>query len=326
MRCIALAQAWTDNSGRAAFASANLAPSLLDRIRDEGFDCSAIAAEPGGLADAAATATTALQASARVVVIDGYHFGQDYRAPLHAAGLATAAIDDNGEAGPCGDNLILNQNIHAAPTLYAAGGCRAKLLLGTRYVLLRREFQQRIRRGASRDGPVRNVLVTLGAVDRDNVTERVMQAMQDVDLDGAAVRIIAGGANPHRTALGRAAGSLPGAQIISEPGAAMADLIAGADLAVTAGGTTMWELAALGVPFLPVVVAENQRLSAKAMAALGYPTVLAENIAGELPAKLQGLIRDAGLRRSLAAAGQRLVDGDGASRVCTEIAALIGAD
>jgi hypothetical protein len=62
------------------------------------------------------------------------------------------------------------------------------------------------------------------------------------------------------------------------------------------------------------------------MAALGYPTILAENIAEELPGKLQALIHDAALRRSLAAAGQRLVDGAGASRVCTEIEALIGAD
>lgn len=322
MRCLALAQAWQDAGGLAAFASAGLAPSLCERIRSEGFDCTAISAESGGAGDAASTAAIAREIRARTVVIDGYHFAPGFRAPLHADGLLTMAIDDNGEAGPCADHLILNQNIHAAPTLYPDAGSRTKLLLGTRYALLRREFRRSIRRNIRRDGAVRTILVTLGAVDRDNTTGSVIEALRSLDLAGATVDIVAGGANPHGAAISRACTAVPGARIVADPGAGMAELIAGADLAITAGGTTMWELSAMGVPFIAVVVAENQRLSTLAMTALGFPCVTAENVIGKLPEKLRMLIGDAARRQQLAAAGQRLVDGKGASRVCAEISKL----
>ncbi len=322
MRCLALAQAWHDAGGRAAFASAGLAPSLRERIAQEGFACMAISAESGGAEDAASTAAIAREISARTVVIDGYHFGPGFRAPLHGDGFVTMAIDDNGEAGPCADHLILNQNIHAAPALYPDAGRRTKLLLGTRYALLRREFRRSIRRNIRRDGAVRTILVTLGAVDRDNVTASVIEALRSLDLAGAAVEIVAGAANPHRPAIDEACFAVPGARIVADPGAGMAELLAGADLAITAGGTTMWELSALGVPFITVVVAENQRLSTLAMTALGYPCVMAKDVIGKLPEKLRTLIGDAAQRQSLAAAGQRLVDGEGAPRVCAEISKL----
>ena len=322
MRCLALAQAWQDAGGRAAFSSAGLAPSLHERIRGEGFDCKVISAESGGAEDATATAARAREVSARTVVIDGYHFGPGFRAPLHADGLLTMAIDDNGDANHCADHLILNQNIHAAPALYPDAGGRTKLLLGTRYALLRREFRRSIRRNVRRDGAVRTILVTLGAVDRDNVTVDVIEALRRLDLGGAAVKIIAGGANPHGTAISQACTKVPGARIVGDPGAGIAELIAGADLAITAGGTTMWELSAMGVPFIAVVVAENQRLSTLAMTALGFPCITAENVIDKLPEKLRTLIGDAARRQRLAAAGQRLVDGEGAPRVCAEISKL----
>lgn len=255
-------------------------------------------------------------------MIDGYHFGPGFRAPLHGEGLVTVAIDDNGEAGSCADHLILNQNIHAAPALYPNAGSRTKLLLGTRYALLRREFRRCIRRNARRDGAVRTILVTLGAADRGNVTGSVIEALRGLDLGGAAVEIIAGGANPHGAAISRACSAVPSARIVPDPGTGMAELVAGADLAITAGGTTMWELSAMGVPFIAVIVAENQRLSTLAMAALGFPCVTAENVIGKLPEKLRTLIGDAARRQQLAAAGQRLVDGEGAPRVCAEISKL----
>lgn len=322
MRCLALAQAWRDAGGRVTFACAKLAPSLGERIAQEGFASSSILDKPGSSADAAATASIAEEHAARSVVIDGYHFGREFRRPLREAGLATIAVDDNGEADSCGDRLILNQNIHAAPGLYPRSGPRAKLLLGTRYVLLRREFRSRIRRKVRCDGMVRRILVTLGSADRDNVTGRVIEALKGLDLGVGAIDIVTGGANPHAAAIARASADLPGARIVGDPGTGMADLIAGADLAITAGGTTMWELSALGVPFIAIVVAENQRLSVEAMAALGFPSITVDNVVPSLRERLRDLMNDAARRQALSATGQRLVDGEGAPRVCAEILQL----
>ena len=67
-------------------------------------------------------------------------------------------------------------------------------------------------------------------------------------------------------------------RIVADPGAGMAEVIAGADLAITAGGTTMWELSAMGVPFIAVIVAENQRLSTLANPASAAPDVMVEDM------------------------------------------------
>jgi UDP-2,4-diacetamido-2,4,6-trideoxy-beta-L-altropyranose hydrolase len=321
MRCLALAQAWREAGGRAAFASAALASSLRQRILDEGFQCYFIAVISGSQHDAAETAAIAGRCSAATVVIDGYHFDDRFRKPLHAAGLLTVAIDDNGEAGHCADALIVNQNIHASADLYRYGEARSKLLLGTDYVLLRREFRERIRAAGS-SGPVRSILVTMGAADRDNATSRVIHGLRAVSKSRIEIRVVVGGENPHRREIEEACSSLPGANVDPDPGAGMAALIAGADIAVTAGGSTMWELAAMGVPFVSIVVAENQRRSALAMGALGFPGVTAANIETELPARIRELIPDAARRQMLSDTGRRLVDGQGASRVCREILGL----
>jgi spore coat polysaccharide biosynthesis predicted glycosyltransferase SpsG len=106
----------------------------------------------------------------------------------------------------------------------------------------------------------------------------------------------------------------------------MANLIASADVAVTAGGSTMWELAALGIPFVSIVVADNQRQSALAMAKYGFPSIdAAGDLERALPGLLNRILPDAAQRGTLSDVGRQLVDGKGAARVCAEIFRLVNA-
>ena len=141
MRCLALAQAWSETGGRAAFCAATLAPSLQQRLVDEGFGCITVDAKAGGSTDAEATLAAARSLGARVIAIDGYQFPVEFHQRLRDAGLKTAAIDDNGEIGSYTDDLVINQNRHASPALYARRAGHTRLLLGTEDALLRREFR-----------------------------------------------------------------------------------------------------------------------------------------------------------------------------------------
>jgi UDP-2,4-diacetamido-2,4,6-trideoxy-beta-L-altropyranose hydrolase len=319
MRCLALAQAWEEAGGRAAFAAADIAPSLRQRLLDERFSVHSLDAIPGSPEDAKRTATVAGSCSAAAVIIDGYQFSAEFRAPLHAAGLMTVALDDNGETGRPVDSLIINQNIHASRALYGSGESKATLLLGTDFVLLRREFRQRLRASSCSGGLARRMLITLGQADPHNTTGVAIASLRNLDLSDIEIQVVVGGANPHLDAITRAAAALPSTEIIRDPGAGMVDLMARADLAIVAGGSTMWELSAMGVPFVVIVVAENQQRAAAAMEAFGFPVMQASDMAGRLPAKLGALIADAGLRRRLCEAGRKLVDGQGAARVVSEI-------
>jgi UDP-2,4-diacetamido-2,4,6-trideoxy-beta-L-altropyranose hydrolase len=322
MRCLALAQAWGEGGGRAVFGAATLAPSLRQRLLDEGFDCIAIEAASGSPADAEATAAAAASLGARVIVVDGYQFPVAFHQRLHDAGMKIAAVDDNGEIGTGVADLVINQNRHASPALYAQRAGRARLLLGTEYALLRREF--RTWQGPPRTFPVsaRQLLVTLGAADPLNVTAEVIACVGPALAGDIAIVVVIGGSNPHADAITARAVRLPNCRLLRDPGSDMPGLMAAADLAVCAGGSTMWEMARMGVPFIPIVIAENQRLAVAAMARDGYPTVDGAAVARDLPAAVAALAADAGRREALSRRGRQLVDGRGAERVCTALREL----
>lgn len=98
----------------------------------------------------------------------------------------------------------------------------------------------------------------------------------------------------------------------------MPALMADADLAVTAGGTTVWELAFMGLPALTIILAENQRSNGDALQKLG----IAQNLgwhAGLSPEHiadaLKPLLEDRSVRCEMSRRGRDLVDGLGSLRV-----------
>ena len=322
MRCLALAQAWSETGGRAVFCAAMLAPSLRQRLVEEGFSCVAVDATAGSNTDAEATIAAARSLGARVIVVDGYQFPIEFHRRLRDAGLKIAALDDNGEIGGYVDDLVINQNRHASPALYAQRAGHTRLLLGTEYALLRREF--RSWQGPPRTFPAlaRSVLVTLGAADPLNVTADVIACIGPALAADTEIVVVVGGSNPHADAIATAATQLPHCRLVRDPGGEMARLMAAADLAVCAGGSTMWEMACMGVPFIPIVIAENQRQAVAAMGRDGYPTVEGAAVARDLPAVVAALAADAGRRQELSRRGQQLVDGRGAERVCAALREL----
>ena len=94
--------------------------------------------------------------------------------------------------------------------------------------------------------------------------------------------------------------------------------MAWADVAVAAAGSTVWELAFMGLPSLLLKVAENQRPVAERMhtagAALdaGWPAEIApEQLAG----RIANLLADHEQRSAMAQCSRKLVDGEGSDRL-----------
>jgi UDP-N-acetylglucosamine:LPS N-acetylglucosamine transferase len=98
----------------------------------------------------------------------------------------------------------------------------------------------------------------------------------------------------------------------------VAAVLAGADAAVTAGGSTVFQLAALGTPALAVAQYGHQRANIDRAVAAGAAVDLGQRealSADRLAAAIAGLDADPGRRRAMSEAGRRLVDGEGARRV-----------
>ncbi len=88
-----------------------------------------------------------------------------------------------------------------------------------------------------------------------------------------------------------------------------------ADLAVTSAGSTLLEALAVGTPALAVILADNQRPTADALAARGATALYAPADVPAIVAAVAQLSRDPRAREQCVRRGRELVDGHGALRV-----------
>lgn len=322
MRCLALAQAWQDARGRVVFVAAEMIPSVERLLTAEQMKLVPIAAPAASNEDARATSRRAAEENADWMVVDGYRFDRGYVEALHESGRALLVLDDDGRSGNFSADLLLNQNAYATSTLYASEKFRTNRLLGARYTMLRREFFRRDPISPVSAPIARRVLVTLGAADPVNATEMITLALATLDDPRLEVAVVIGGANLHRANLEsaiRTAGPRFRAVIDS---ADLSGWMEWADLAVTAAGSTCWELAFFRVPQLAVSIAENQRPVAKTLAASGAGIDLGwheQLTATRIAAEVESLRSDLDRRTAMQSAALRLIDGLGAARVVAEM-------
>jgi len=324
MRCLALAQAWRDLGRGAVFAAAGDLGTFGLRVAKEGLETRRISAIAGSGEDAEQTAAFARDMAAGWVVLDGYHFTSDFAQALRKRGLQILALDDYGHSDHRHANIVLNQNIQASSELYSSCVAPTRLLLGTRYALLRREFWPW--RGMSRkvSADARRVLVTFGGSDPLNVTGKVMQALRQVSrVFDLAVKVVIGGANSHASELAALARTMPGKIEVVIDTDNMPSLMDWADVAITAGASTSWELLLLGIPQILLPFAENQMPVAEGQAEQGVAINLGPSsvVTEEQIVKTLGmLVRDPDRRAAMAAKGRSMVDGWGGTRVATAMA------
>lgn len=316
MRCLALAQAWQDSGGQCVFAMAESTPAVGQRLRDEGMEIASLTAGVASAEDRKQTACIAGQQNVDWIVVDGYRFGWAYQRAIKTAGFKLLFLDDNVHAENYCADLVLNQNMYAISSLYAQREPSTRLLLGPRYVLLRREFRPwgNRRRDISRIG--RKLLVTMGGSDPNNLTAKTIEAVLQLSDPRLEVVVLAGGSNLHLQQL-RDLLQKESMRLIIDAADVPAHML-WADVALAGAGTTFWELCFLGLPSVLLVLTENQEGVAEAAAKMGISLNLgrgSEVSPSTIANKLAELLNSSETRSSQSIEGRKLVDGRGTDRV-----------
>lgn len=318
IRCLALAQAWQDQGGEAVFVMAQSTLSLDEYLRSEHVVAASLAVSAGSVQDSFQLEQIARECGAEWIVADGYQFSGAFQRAIKRAGFKLLLVDDTGGNGPYSADLVVNQNITAFEEMYSEREPDTTLLLGTAYVMLRREFERRREWRRSFPSTARTLLVTLGGTDPEALTLPLIKALTGVNKQDVQIMVVAGGSNPRIADLQRAARELgPQVQLLTNVGD-MSAVMAESDLAVLCGGGTLWEALCMGCATIsysrPGVQRKiNEKLAAaSAILDLG----LVEDFdAATLQTIVQGLMSSEQRRVSMAHEGSRLVDGLGASRV-----------
>ena len=318
MRCLALAEAWQDQIGSVTFACAQIPQALIDRLDDEKMSVHCISAKPGSLEDAQALMQCARFVGSTWLVIDGYQFDSDYQTYLKSAGFKVLFLDDYGHGAPYCADLVLNQNLWADPTLYEQRDAQTQLLLGTQYTLLRREFTQYPTCEKTIPPVARNILITMGGSDPDNVTGKVLSGLMSMPADTFELIAVIGCGNPHRQSLDKLAAQLPMPVTIQQNVTDMPGLMHWADIAIAAAGSTCYELAYMRLPILAMILADNQQSvaipldEAGVVKSLGWFNEITPENLGHV---ILAFVSDIQARNAMRTAAEHLIDGKGSLRL-----------
>jgi len=150
------------------------------------------------------------------------------------------------------------------------------------------------------------------------MSTRIVRALAEIEIGKAVVTAVVGGSSPHLETVRAAAEQTDGPVEIRNDVENMAALMADSDVAISAGGSTCWELAFMGIPNVIVVLAENQRGIARGLSASGVSFntgAYNERTQKEVADSVERLIQNDESRLEMAKQALQLVDGKGADRI-----------
>lgn len=345
MRCLTLADALRAEGAEATFVTREHHGHVIPTITERGHKVVILPAAPSQpygahpappphadwleadwRADAVATRAALEETGARWLVMDHYALDAQWQDAALLRDVSLLVLDDLADR-PHSADVLLDQNAgRAAQDYVGLVPANCDLRIGPAHALLRPEFArlrpEALTRRAALTRP-KTLLITLGGIDKDNAISHILHALAEAPAaQDLGITVVMGVSAPHLDAVQERAAAIPMpfevAAGVSDMGARMMQ----ADLCIGAVGSTAWERCALGLPTLQVVLADNQRAAAQAMAARGLSLALPEPEApGFARALAAGLERlsDTDHYRAMACAAAALTDGGGAERLAARL-------
>ncbi len=345
MRCMTLAEALRDKGGEVSFITRAHSGNLIEFIKQKEFAVNSLPLligmekqtetqpeNPLAHADwlGASQQQDALQCLPLLqeiqpdwLVIDHYAIDCNWQSILKPYYKKLMVIDDLADRQHECD-VLLDQNLSRKISDYRElVPANAKLLLGTDFALLRPEFTRwrdfSLKRRAK---PVlKHLLITMGGIDPDNVTGRVLTVLKDCALPSdLKITVVMGGAAPWLEQVKQQAAQMPNATEIKVNVTNMAEIMANSDLAIGAAGSTSWERCCLGLPTLMVVLADNQQIIANALERTNAAYLIGDQaaIVNKLPLLMNQAMSSAQLA-AMSHAASVIVDGAGVERVSAHL-------
>lgn len=225
-------------------------------------------------------------------------------------------------------DILLNPNVDAEEKGYTHFHNQKKHLLGSKYNLLRGEFSNLPKRKAKKE--IENILITTGAADPKDMTKVFLELCQSV-CPQATCHLIIGNAFQKKKEWEKE--QTEKVKVYQSP-KSMSEIMLQCDIAISAGGSTVYELAACGVPTLAFLYSENQRGVVEYLSQRGYMSNIGNYTIFKEKDKIAlnnfitqwGRMEKQGNRQIIMERQQDLFDGKGTNRVVKEIESFILGD
>lgn len=320
MRCLSIAQALKQSGMFPVFITADdSAAPLIERkgLRHEilGSDYARMESECEALRKIIEGQKISL------LLVDSYQVTPEYLQTVRKW-VKVVCLEEEIREGFYADGVI-NYNIYAEELPYDS--CYPKTAyryLGSKFAPVRPEFARNPIPIRER---VRKILITMGGSDMPGISLQLLKrCLSRREQEEAEFEVVCGAFNPHREELEKLSeeNSRVHIQVQAED---MAGLMAQCDLAVSAAGSTMYELAALGIPTVCCYYVDNQKKIAEGFARF-TKTVNAgdyreepEKVLDDILTALKELASDKELRKETAESMRVVSDGRGAVRLAQKL-------
>lgn len=332
MRCLTIAEELLRLREEVLFITADIRPA--DLIKKRGFAVRTLStryedmeAELPGLTAVLRESAGSKEAEKKKILVDSYFVTPRYLEKLRTAAKVILMDDEKRQVYPC-DGLV-NYNIFGRTLGYERDyPARTRLFLGCEYMPLGEQFRDRAYTVREK---TEHILLTTGGGDGCHMAlamaGRLAGKSSEERRTSPVWHIVCGPYHPDTGALEEIAAEC-GILKIHKNVTHMSELMLKCDIAVSAAGSTLYELCSIGIPAVGFYFVENQRRNMETFAELtpirnaGDFSAQPESVLDFIEEEVETLCREKKLREEISRSMRTIVDGRGAKRLAEGFCSL----
>ena len=321
MRCLSLADALQEQGWEITFITAE--PYFQRLIQTRGYPCTVLGTAYDRMEEELSIFLPIIERERpELVILDSYFVTPQYMEAIRNISRLLYIDDLNAFDYPA--DAVVNYNIYGPELPYPQN---KTYFLGPQYAPLRKEFQGLSQRNTK--DRVENVLVSTGGTDQYHVALHCAEYLREhLPRENMIFHLVLGAMNQDAAELERIAEELPFIRLHRQI-TNMCSLMLQCDAAISAAGTTLYELCACGLPTVTYILADNQIQGAQMFQKAGLMPCAGDIredacFLERLFELLNSLADDFAQRQRIAEQMQGAVDGRGAVRLAKEIQAWLG--
>ncbi|MCI9633161.1 MAG: UDP-2,4-diacetamido-2,4,6-trideoxy-beta-L-altropyranose hydrolase [Ruminococcus sp.] len=312
MRCLSFAEALRAQGIEVVFVIAE--QDFQGLIENYGYRCIVLKTAYNCMEEELSVFLSVLEQERPIlVVLDSYFVTAKYMRAIKNTVPLLYIDDQNAFDYPA--DIVVNYDLGSSKIAYPSG---KKYLLGPQYALLRKEFQGLERRSIKER--VERILISTGGTDPYHIMLNCAEYLRITTLfPNVTFHLILGTMNQDVVRVQKATSGCSFIELHDHV-TNMCSLMMKSDLAISAAGTTLYELCACGLPTVTYILADNQKQSAKDFQEAGLMFCAGDvrydkQFLDHLFMKLRYLIDNRDKQKQMARKMQKLVDGNGAKRL-----------
>ncbi|CDB90435.1 putative uncharacterized protein [Clostridium sp. CAG:253] len=258
------------------------------------------------------------------IIVDTYYVTESYLQILHDI-CKTIYIDDIFSLKRYPVDILINYNIYGEDLDYKSRCLPdTEILLGTKYVPLRKEFKNIDKKIREK---VKAVFVSTGGTDNYNIAGNLLCEIfekKDSELSKLNFHVISGVMNknmPYLLEMEKKYKNIIVYQNVSD----MSEIMMKCDIAVSACGSTMYELCACGLPIVTYSFADNQMPGIRKFAEKGIACNCGdlrddfEKVVNDIVDKIDKMCTDRAYRKKYVNMSGNIVCNNGVKKIVDEI-------